>query len=365
MRTSQSKPLYYLPTPIRPSKNLTPRLLSVNSPKFYVKPKSPAIQKTQTAEPYTETPNLKGLTILELENQRREKDLNQKLYQTIELKLRKSEVFNQLFAKFMEVYKMYEIQEFNRKVDENMQSNYMSQLNVYKKLKLFTNTMKDQRVEFICFKAMIRSRPITIVEFIRPECKKLSDLNDLLRLKTINLNTYKDIYFITLGELETALQLRNVIQERLKGGVATPSPKESFLINKGAAQRLSDAPKVKIRILEDKSKSKLRMMRVSALPKGLSSINSLVDSINTEIDNKKQFVALRKYIRGIITNTESLKTMPIEIDELKTKNETLNEKYHRSNLVKRIVKTNLVFYLMMQIDNKQGFIKLSDQLEFV
>lgn len=301
----------------------------------------------------------RGHLTLEHEDQRREQDLNLRLFQALELKLRCSEVFNEMFARFMELYKMHEVQDFNRQVDENTHSNFTSQLNVYKKLKLFSNTMQNERIELVCFKEMIRATRATILGFVRPAHKQFGDLEKSLGLQKVKWDEFKQRYFIRLCDLQTALQLKSVITQKLRSRPPAKECSDSVVMSKVVRQRKAKASEIRVKTYNDASLSQSTVKSPAKSP-----MLGLVRYIDSELESHKEFGSLRRYIKGIIANTEQLKAMPLDTLDFKSTNETLNEKYHRLNLIKKIVKTNLIFYLMMQIGNKQAFIKMADQLPF-
>lgn len=306
-----------------------------------------------------------GNTTIELERERQVQDLNYRLFQTLELRLQKSDVFNDMFAKFMESYKLYEVSEFNRKIDENTQSHCTSQLNAYQKLKLFPNSLKNRNVEFMCFKEMIKSKQVTIIDFIRHEFKQYKELRTTLRLGPADMAVFKRDYFVHMDELKTVLEIRGIVLNRLKA--KRPIARIDEIIAESRLLNHHGFKNSLVRVQADNQLSCPSLQWTKRADGGVdkSRVAQLVSTINTEIHKKKEFTALRKYIKGIISCTEKLKTQPLDVTHAQSKNEAVNEKYHRANLMKRVVKTNLIFYLMLQIGNKQGFIVLADQLEFV
>jgi len=341
------------------------RILQQKIVKAATTSKIPVLNNSKSPVRNSEVFLAKKLITIQYEDKRREEDLNHKLFQTIERKLRKSEIFNKMFDQFMDLYKVHEIKEFNKQIDENSANNHTSYVNLNNRYKLFDNSMQDENIEFYCFQQIVRASKLCISQFINIDKRQVTEFNENIRVSKVDLDPFRDKYFISFGELNTSLELKSLIISRLKAKPVQPKKIQPIIQTNTILKQQSTVRPFLIKVVNSNNKSKIFERDFSRLNTSKSPLAGIVKRINTEIDKKKEFDHLRKYIKGIIKNTVNLKTNGFEVKEMKSQNETTNEKYHRLSFIKRIFKTNIIFYLMLQIDNKQGFIKIADQIDFI
>lgn len=117
-----------------------------------------------------------------------------------------------------------------------MQSNCASQLNVYRKLHLFSNNMKNERIESICFKDMVLTMNASILSFIKQEHNLFYRLKDVLLLRPVDWKLFKRDYFLNFSQFKTAFELKTAIFAKLKSSGNSPNPKESFIVKKTTNQ---------------------------------------------------------------------------------------------------------------------------------
>lgn len=365
MRSSNSRPIYYLNSPFSSTFVANHKLVQYKGPKSGNLMRSSSTYSKKMANTGSELRMKREEANLDLENERHLQDVNYKLFLSIELKLRKSEVFNQLFSSFMDHYRMFEIHEFNRKIEESRFGNQESKVDIYRKFDLFSNNMVDKQMEFVCFEKMVKPRQVTILDFIREDPKALRELKNTLKIDLADWEEFRKKYFIGFGDLKTLLQLKGIILKKLKP--TTIASRENILRPSSNDVQMANS-KLPIKCIKfpcENLQTHILLKKVNKEKAGASSLAKLLERMKTEMGKKKEFATIQNNVKDIIAITHKLKTLSNEPIEAKLRTQDANEKYQRLNFIKKIVKMNLILYLMLQINNKRGFIKLGNELNFI